>query len=112
RKIYAEDTGAENVQARVDAIRAELEAAQKKAKSLRKKPSLRELPGYWNDYKGARHKPEHEVDTGLSADELNEITRQLTTYPQDFHIHPKIEKLLQQSSDIGTGALLLDDVVA
>ena len=37
-EIYAEDTGAENVQAHVEEVRAELEAAQKKAKSIRKKP--------------------------------------------------------------------------
>src|SRR5713101_264450 len=36
-EIYAEDTGVDNAQARVEEIRAELETAQKKAKSVRKK---------------------------------------------------------------------------
>ncbi len=107
-EIYAEDIGAENLQARVDAIRAEFEAAQKKAKSLRKKPTLRELPQYWNDYKGGRYKPEYEVDTGLSAVELSEITTQLTTYPEDFHIHPKVKKLLEQRAEMGTGKQPVD----
>ena len=66
-EIYAEDIGVENVQERVTKVREELEAAQKKAKSIRKKPLLRELPSYWNDYKGGRYKPEYEVETGLSA---------------------------------------------
>ena len=107
-EIYAEDIGAEDVQARVDAIRAEYEAAQKKAKSLRKKPTLRELPPYWNDYKGGRYKPEYEVDTGLSAEELREITTQLTTYPEGFHIHPKVKKLLAQRAEMGTGQRPVD----
>src|SRR4029077_310228 len=107
-EIYAEDTGVENVQARVDAIRAEYEAAQKKAKSVRKKPSLRALPEYWNDFKGGRYKAEYEVDTGLSADELNEITGKLTTYPEGFHIHPKVKKLLEQRAEMGTGKRPVD----
>jgi 2-oxoglutarate dehydrogenase E1 component len=107
-EVYAEDIGANNAQARVDEIRAELEAAQKKAKSLRKKPSMRDLPGYWQDFKGGRYKPEYEVDTGLSAEELSEITARLTTYPESFHIHPKVKKLLEQRAEMGAGKRAVD----
>ena len=69
---------------------------------------MRELPNYWNDYKGGRYKPEYEVDTGLSAEELSEITARLTTYPADFHIHPKVKKLLEQRAEMGTGKRLVD----
>jgi 2-oxoglutarate dehydrogenase E1 component len=107
-EIYAEDTGAENVQARVEEIRAELEGAQKKAKSVRKKPVLRALPKYWDNYFGGRYKPDYEVDTGVSAGELTEITSKLTTYPEDFHIHPKVKKLLEQRAEMGAGKRLVD----
>ena len=107
-EIYAEDIGVENVQERMTTIREELEAAQKKAKSIRKKPLLRELPSYWNDYKGGRYKPEYEVDTGLPAEELSEITDRLTTYPADFHIHPKVKKLLEQRAEMGAGKRPVD----
>ncbi len=107
-KIYAEDNGIEDVQTRVQAIRDELEAAQQKAASLTKKPTLRELPGYWDGYTGGRHKPEYEVETGLSAAELREITGRLTTYPADFHIHPKVKKLLEQRAEMGTGKRPVD----
>jgi 2-oxoglutarate dehydrogenase E1 component len=107
-EIYAEDTGADNVQARVEEIRAEFEAAQKKAKSVRKKPSLRVLPKYWDSYYGGRYKPEYEVDTGLSLGELSEITAKLTTYPDGFHIHPKVQKLLEQRAEMGAGKRLVD----
>ncbi len=107
-EIYAEDTGAENVQARVDEIRAEFEGAQKKAKSVRKKPLLRALPKYWDNYFGGRYKPDYEVDTGVSTGELTEITSKLTTYPEDFHIHPKVKKLLDQRAEMGAGKRLVD----
>jgi 2-oxoglutarate dehydrogenase E1 component len=102
-EIYADDNGIEDVQTRVQTIRAELEAAQKQAGTITKKPTLRDLPTYWDKYKGGRYKPEYEVETGLSAEELREITEPLTTYPEDFHIHPKVKKLLEQRAEMGTG---------
>ena len=66
------------------------------------------MPSYWNDYKGGRYKPEYEVDTGLSAEELSEITARLTTYPADFHIHPKVKKLLEQRAEMGAGKRPVD----
>ena len=107
-EIYAEDIGAENVQDQVEQVRAEFEAAQKQAGSLTKKPTLRELPKYWDTYVGGRHKPEYEVNTGLSAAELEELTGPLTTYPSDFHIHPKVKKLLEQRAEMGTGQRPVD----
>ena len=107
-EIYAEDIGTENAQARVEETRAEFEAAQKKVGSITKKPSLRELPRYWDNYNGGRYKPQYEVDTGLAAEELLEITERLTTYPAAFHIHPKIKKLLEQRAEMGTGKRPVD----
>jgi len=105
---YAEDIGAENVQDRVKEIRAELEAAQKQAGSITKKPTLRDLPSYWDSYQGGRYKAEYDVDTGLPPDELREITAKLTTYPEDFHIHPKVKKLLEQRAEMGAGKRAVD----
>jgi 2-oxoglutarate dehydrogenase E1 component len=107
-KIYSEDIGVEDVQTRVQAIRGELEAAQKKAVSMTQKPTLRDLPTYWDNYMGGRYKPEYEVETELSAKELQEITEALTTYPDGFHIHPKVKKLLEQRAEMGTGKRPVD----
>ena len=107
-EIYSEDIGVEDAQTRLQAIRAEFEAAQKEASSLTKKPTLRELPSYWDDYTGGRYKPEYEVETGLSPEELREITAPLTTYPTDFHIHPKVKKLLEQRAEMGAGKRAVD----
>src|SRR5271170_1740955 len=107
-EIYSEDIGVDDAQTQVQAIRAEFEAAQKQAGSVTKKPLLRELPSYWDPYTGGRYKPEYDVETGLTAEELREITERLTTYPGDFHIHPKVKKLLEQRAEMGAGKRAVD----
>jgi 2-oxoglutarate dehydrogenase E1 component len=107
-EIYGEDTGFADLQARVQAIRAEYEAAQKKAASIRKKPTLRELPKYWDNYYGGRYKPQYDAQTALPSEELAAITQALTSYPEGFHIHPKIKKLLEQRAEMGKGKRPVD----
>jgi 2-oxoglutarate dehydrogenase E1 component len=107
-EIYAEDIGAEGTAQKVEQIRAEFEAAQKKAGTLRKKPSLRELPTYWDKFKGGRYKPEYSVVTGVSLDELREVSEKLSSYPEGFHIHPKVKKLLEQRLEMGAGKRPVD----
>jgi len=107
-EIYADDIGAADAQARAEAIRAEFDAAQKKAGSIKQKPTMRELPEYWNQYYGGLYKPEFEVETGLAPEELSELATRLTTYPDGFHIHPKVKKLLEQRAEMGAGQRPVD----
>jgi 2-oxoglutarate dehydrogenase E1 component len=107
-EIYAEDISANDAQARVDKIKAELEAAQTSAKSVKKKPMMRELPKYWDNYKGGRYKAQYDAETALPAEELSALTAKLTTYPAGFHIHPKVKKLLEQRAEMGTGKRAVD----
>jgi 2-oxoglutarate dehydrogenase E1 component len=107
-EIYAEDSGAADAQSRAGIIKTEFESAQKKAGGIKQKPTLRSMPGYWDRYYGGRHKPEFEVETGLSTGELAELTSRLTTYPEGFHIHPKVKKLLEQRAEMGTGKRAVD----
>src|SRR5438309_269658 len=102
-QIYAGDIEVEDSEERVAKIRAEFEAAQKRAGTLTKKPSLRQLPSYWDNYKGGRHKPEYDVQTGVPLEELRVVTERLTSYPPGFHIHPKVKKLLELRAGMGTG---------
>jgi len=102
--IYAEDAGLESeAQAKAAEVKAEYEAGQKNAGSITRKPTMRDLPGYWDTYFGGRHKAEYEKETGLSSEELTELTAKLTTYPAGFHIHPKVKKLLEQRAEMGAG---------
>ncbi len=107
-EIYAEDTGIEDAQAQARRIRTELETAQERAGAISKQPTLRELPRYWDGYKGGRHKTEYEVETGLSREELSAIAERLTAYPEGFHVHPKIKKLLEQRAEMGNGGRPVD----
>jgi 2-oxoglutarate dehydrogenase E1 component len=107
-EIYADDIGATDVGAQAAAIKAEFESAQKDAGKITKKPLMRDLPSYWDRYYGGLHKPEFEVETGISTEELAELTTHLTTYPEGFHIHPKVKKLLEQRAEMGAGKRLVD----
>ncbi len=107
-EIYAEKIGAESVEQKVQAIKGGFETAQKEAGKITKKPLLRELPTYWDNYFGGRYKPEYEIPTGLAREELLELSGRLTTYPEGFHIHPKVKKLLEQRADMGSGKKPLD----
>ncbi len=109
-KIFAKASGIsqEDQDRRVAAVRAELEAAHQEASTIEKKPTLRKLPPYWDAFEGGRHKPGHEVATGVPQEKLDELTRPLTTWPEDFHIHDKIRKLLEQRAEMGQGKRPLD----
>jgi len=107
-QIYAKRIEASNIDERAAAIKSEYESAQKAAGQITKKPLLRELPGYWDNYFGGRYKAEYEVPTGVERKELLDLTERLTAYPEGFHIHPKVKKLLEQRAEMGTGKKPLD----
>jgi 2-oxoglutarate dehydrogenase E1 component len=107
-QIYAKQLAIENLAEWVGAIKSEYEAAQKSATQVTKKPMMRDLPKYWDGYFGGRYKPEYEQPTGVARDELVELTGYLTTYPEGFHIHPKVKKLLEQREEMGTGKKPID----
>jgi 2-oxoglutarate dehydrogenase E1 component len=106
-ELYAQQIGVDP-SARVKELQAQLAEAQKQAAQMKKSASLAKLPGYWSNYVGGPYKPEYEVDTGISAASVKEVSDSLTNYPRDFHIHPKIKKLLDQRREMGRGERLFD----
>jgi 2-oxoglutarate dehydrogenase E1 component len=106
-EIYAKQLGID-ISPRVRELQAEFADAQKTATAMRKMPVLARLPEYWSPYKGGPWKPEYSVETGLPADEVNAIARGLTSYPESFHVHPKIKKLLEQRAEMGQGKRTFD----
>jgi len=109
-QIYARQIGMDDgkIAAQAAAVKSEYEAAQKDAKQVTKKPLMRDLPNYWDDYFGGRYKAEYEQPTGIAREELLELTERLTTYPEGFHIHPKVKKLLEQRQEMGKGKKPVD----
>jgi len=109
-KIYAERIGTDTAATAAieQEARAELETAQKDARKLEKKPTMRTLPEYWSQFAGGRWLLAYEVETGLDAAVLGEIADALTRFPHGFHIHPKIKRLLEQRSHMGHGQAPVD----
>src|SRR5216683_5102966 len=79
-KLYAEHTGVDAAKT-VAAVRAEYEVEQTKAGQLKKTPNLRKLPDYWSAYHRGKFRPEYEVETGLSAENIGELTDALVRVP-------------------------------
>ncbi|MGH9593520.1 MAG: 2-oxoglutarate dehydrogenase E1 component, partial [Bryobacteraceae bacterium] len=106
-QIYSKRTGMDAAPI-VEWVRAEYETAQVEAGKLEKTPRLRELPSYWAAFKRGRYQRSYEVDTGVPAETLAEISGVLTSAPEGFHVHPKIKKLLEQRAEIGHGKRFVD----
>ncbi len=106
-EIFAQKIGVDPA-ARVERAESEFEQELKLARQMKKKARLADLPEYWSHYKGGAYRAKYEVDTGISAEEIHAIAEGLTAYPKDFHIHPKIAKLLEQRAEMGRGERPLD----
>ncbi len=106
-ELYAQQTGLDATSI-VAQVRAEYEGAQKQAEAVEKKPVLSQFPDYWSDYTGGPYRADYEVETGLSREELAGLTQGLTSYPSDFHIHPKVKRLLEQRAEMGRGQKPVD----
>jgi 2-oxoglutarate dehydrogenase E1 component len=87
---------------------AEFEAAPIEAGKLEKIPALRELPAYWAPYKRGQYDRSYEVDTAVAPEALAQLTDILTCAPADFHVHPKVKKLLEQRAEMGHGKRPVD----
>jgi 2-oxoglutarate dehydrogenase E1 component len=107
---FAEKIGVDRSQIdqQINHYRSQYDEAIEQAKKMVARPLMRELPSYWDGFKGGRYNPGFEVVTGLSRQELERLSGLLTSYPPDFVIHPKVAKLLQQRSEMGKGERKVD----
>jgi 2-oxoglutarate dehydrogenase E1 component len=92
----------------VERVRGELDAAQRQAVELEKNPPMRRMPRYWNAYCGGRYKASFEVDTAVSQEGLSAVGKSLVSYPDRFHVHPKVKKLLEQRFEMAHSKRAVD----
>jgi 2-oxoglutarate dehydrogenase E1 component len=106
-EIYAKELG-EDVSAKIAEVRAQMSESKQAAAAMTKKPNLYQLPGYWDKFKGGPYLPGLEVSTGITREEIADLGQKLTTYPAEFHIHPKVKKLLEQRLEMAQGKKPID----
>ncbi|HTH52859.1 MAG TPA: 2-oxoglutarate dehydrogenase E1 component [Edaphobacter sp.] len=106
-QIYAEKIGV-NPTKEAEAIQQDFLDQQKLATQADQIPHMATLPSYWDKFRGGEYDPADKVNTGLSAERVGELVTKLTTYPKDFHIHPKVKKLYEQRQEMGSGAKPFD----
>jgi 2-oxoglutarate dehydrogenase E1 component len=106
-QIYAEKYGLDAASI-VQQAKDDLDAAQKEAKEIEERPVMRRLPRYWGGFKGGRYDASYEVDTAAPEETLGAVGESLVTYPDGFHIHPKVKKLLEQRLEMAQGKRAID----
>jgi 2-oxoglutarate dehydrogenase E1 component len=106
-QIYAKEIGV-NMAPIAEKARADYSDAQRRAKEMKKMPVFSTHPAYWERYQGGPYKPEYEVPTAITQDQVLNIAKSITSAPPDFAVHPKIQKLLEQRMEMAQGKRALD----
>ena len=101
-ELYAKQLKVD-IASEVRQVQDEFTEAQRAATEIQQVAVLATLPDYWSNYSGGKYKPEFERETGLVRDEVTRLGRAVCEYPQGFHIHPKIKKLLEQRLEMAEG---------
>jgi 2-oxoglutarate dehydrogenase E1 component len=64
--------------------------------------------GLWQGYAGGLEKDAGDPDTGIAPDTAQHLLRQQTRLPEDFHLHPKLKRLLRLKNEMADGKRPLD----
>ncbi|MEJ2086863.1 MAG: 2-oxoglutarate dehydrogenase E1 component, partial [Acidobacteriota bacterium] len=89
-------------------VRQRFSEAKEQAEILEEIPRLAFPREDWEPYEGGRHRDDLEVDTGVAGERLRELAARLTSAPEDFHVHPKVARLLEQRTAMGRGEKPVD----
>ncbi len=87
---------------------ARLEAELSVAKSDTYITPTNDYGGIWKGYSGGRETDIPEVDTGVPIETLSELLLSQARLPQDFHPHPKIQRILDNRAAMARGEKPLD----
>jgi len=100
--------GPEAIVALRDSIVAGLEEELAIGRAMTAKPVLRRLPSYWDRYTGGPWRDDLDVETGVRADRLEAIAREITRHPEGFAMHPKVAKGLERRLAMVLGEAPID----
>jgi len=88
--------------------REHLEAELSEARSDTYKPPRRGLEGVWKGYYGGPESKAKDVSTAVDHKRLAELLEKQAQVPKDFHLHPKLKKLLHARRTMAQGEEPLD----
>ncbi|MGD8412905.1 MAG: 2-oxoglutarate dehydrogenase E1 component [Candidatus Latescibacterota bacterium] len=89
-------------------VMEDLSAHQEIGRKQETRPTFWELPDFWGRYHGGLYERAFDVDTGVPRETLSEVADRVTSVPQGFHVHRKIEKLLGQRREMAAGKRKVD----
>ncbi|MBX7075379.1 MAG: 2-oxoglutarate dehydrogenase E1 component [Pirellulales bacterium] len=88
--------------------RAHLETELSVARSEDYVHAEEQTTGIWHGYHGGPENEAGEIDTGVPAEQLSQLLLRQTEMPADFHVHPKIQRLLAHRVEMAHGQAKLD----
>lgn len=109
-KIFAEQSGisAEELQ-RLEKERLEfIKSEHELGRAVSKKPQFYALPEYWSNYCGGPYRSDYDVETGVTRDVVEYISKAVSTPPEGFNVHTKMKSLLESRAAMGRGEKLVD----
>jgi 2-oxoglutarate dehydrogenase E1 component len=71
-------------------------------------PKLGTLESMWQGYVGQDDRSVDEVDTAVDRDNLSRYMERLASVPEDFHVHPKLRRILNNRRAMALGDKPLD----
>jgi 2-oxoglutarate dehydrogenase E1 component len=92
----------------VEERRLRLESELAAAREKTYEPPSDAPTGLWADYRGKRENLADDVPTGVPEETLSRLLETLTRPPADFHVHPKIERVLKLRREMAAGRHPLD----
>mgnify|MGYP002622664957 CR=1 FL=1 len=69
---------------------------------------VQSLEGIWQGYVGGPESNADEVDTGVAKSKLSELLVKQTELPDDFHLHPKLGKLMEYRKAVANDESAMD----
>lgn len=83
--------------------RAQLEKELSAAHSPDYRPREESLRGVWQGYAGGNEPEIEEAKTGVNRELLATLLEKQTHPPENFHVHPKLERFLESRREMGKG---------
>ncbi len=104
-EIYGEKIG--KTEAELETLKKDkmddLSEQQQQGRSSSTRPTYWKLPDFWGNYYGGLYEESFEVPTAIEPDRVSELTELVTQWPDNFAIHPKIKRLMEQRREMGDG---------